>query len=144
MISVYTSNQDSDLAAEFRRWVEAEWGNVDSFFEQNGKVLPAPILALKDGVLVGGLSFTYSSIPGTQEVALWINTLLVAPEYRRMGIGSRLIAAAESCVGLVGANEVYAFTEVAEIYQKHGWCIHSNAGESTVLRKEIPHVQERT
>jgi predicted N-acetyltransferase YhbS len=137
MISVCISSPDSEQVAEFRGWVETEWGKVDSFVEKNGKVLPAPILALKDEALVGGLSFTYSSIPGTQELALWINTLLVAPEFRRMGIGNKLITAAESCVELFGADQLYVFTEIAEIYQKLGWHIHSNIGKSTVLRKEI-------
>jgi ribosomal protein S18 acetylase RimI-like enzyme len=82
------------------------------------------------------LSFTWSSVPGTQDVALWINTVLVAPEFRRMGIGSKLISAAESSVAYAGVDELYVFTELAGMYQKLGWHIHSNAGESTVLTKE--------
>jgi predicted N-acetyltransferase YhbS len=144
MISVCTSHPDSDQVAEFRTWVEAEWSNVDPFEGQNGRVLPAPVLASKDGALVGGLSFTYSSIPGTQDIALWINTLLVAPEHRRMGIGSKLISAAESAVADVGADELYVFTDVASIYQKLDWTIHSNSGKSTVLKKKFVRGQGRT
>lgn len=144
MISVCAFNQNAEKIAEFRKWVEAEWGNVDPFDGRNGRALPTPILALKDGALVGGLSFTYSSIPGTQDDALWINTLLVAPEQRRMGIGSKLISAAESIVVHVGADELYVLTDVASIYQNLGWAIHSNVGKSTVLKKEILRGQGRT
>lgn len=143
MISVCVLNPGSEQVVEFRAWVEAEWGTIDPFDEQDGKVLPAPILALEDGALVGGLTFTYSSIPGAQESALWINTLLVAPRYRLMGIGSKLIAFAESCVGKSGVDQLYVFTEIAPIYQKRGWHIHGSAGTGAVLRRQIVSDQEQ-
>lgn len=134
MISVCTPGPDSALVNEFRKWVEAEWGEVDPF---TGTGVPAPILALKDGSLVGGLSFTCSAIPGTQEMALWINTLLVDPKCRRMGIGSKLITAAERCVKPGGVTELYVFTNIAGIYEKLGWHIHGTTGNHTVLTKNL-------
>lgn len=134
MISVCTPSHDSALVNEFRSWVETEWGEVDPF---TGNDLPSPILALRDGSLVGGLSFTYSCIPGTQEMALWINTLLVAPECRRMGIGSKLIAAAESSGKLAGQAELYVFTDIAGIYEKLGWEIRGTTDNNTVLKKNL-------
>lgn len=131
MISVCISNQDPDQVAEFRTWVEAEWGSVDPFEGRNGRALPVPVLALKDGALVGGLSFTHSSIPGTQDVALWINTLLVAPEQRRKGIGSKLISAADNAAVHVGADVLYVFTD-ARVF------IKSLAGPFTVTLVQAP------
>jgi GNAT superfamily N-acetyltransferase len=137
VITVASVGLDCSFLKEFRKWVDAEWGNVDPFEGVNGSALPPPILALEDETLVGGLSFTHSSIPGTEEIALWLNTLLVAPEYRRRGIGSQLVAAAESSAWHQGLDVLYVFTGVPRIYQKLGWQVYSRAGEHTVLRKRL-------
>jgi len=138
MISVCTANLDSDLLKKFRSWVEAEWGAVDSFHEAHERALPAPLLALHDETLVGGLSFNWSAIPGTQELALWINTLLVAPQFRRRGIGSQLVAAAEDCAERSGVGDLYVYTGIPAIYRKLGWQLIEITGGNTVLKKALP------
>lgn len=137
MISLCMPEADASLLAEFRAWVEAEWGTVDSFVGGADMPLPAPVLALAEGHLVGGLSFTYSKVPGTTDTALWINTLLVAPAFRRKGIASELIRAAERRVALGGIRELYVFTRVAQLYRQLDWCMVGHAAESCILRKEL-------
>lgn len=128
---------NSSLLAEFRAWVESEWGVVDSFEGSEGIPLPPPVLALLGDQLVGGLSFTYSCLPDTTHTALWINTLLVAPAFRRQGIGSELVKAAERSVTLGGSSALYVYTSVAPLYQQLGWCIIGHAAGSCILRKEL-------
>jgi predicted N-acetyltransferase YhbS len=137
IVEMVLSNAAVELIADYRAWVEAEWGAVDSFAGSADLPLPAPILALADGQLVGGLSFTHSCLPDTQETVIWINTLLVAPAFRHQGIGSALIKAAERSVAAGGSSELYVFTSVAPLYQQLGWRIQDHAADGCILRKEL-------
>lgn len=138
MISIVSSNVGSAQLKEFRKWVEAEWCEVDSFEGENGSdALPPPILALDHEKLVGGLSFTYSVIPETCHLVLWINTLLVTPPARGNGIGSKLIQAAEELVARIGIEELYVYTDIPGIYQKLDWEVLGTAGNNEILKKRL-------
>ncbi|WP_197713339.1 hypothetical protein [Moritella yayanosii] len=53
------------------QWIESEWDDVEPLAPiKNGKAIPNPIIALKDGELVGGLVFTRFLSPITKEQAV--------------------------------------------------------------------------
>jgi GNAT superfamily N-acetyltransferase len=123
---------------QFREWVDAQWDEVDPFSGVAGGIsVPSPILAIDDQKLLGGLAFTSSSIPGGEEAGIWVNALLVATEYRRIGIASELVKAAVVEAGRFKLKELFVYTDVPELYQKLSWCVVDGPGESTVLKRVV-------
>lgn len=134
--SIVISTADGKHLEQFREWVENEWGVVDSFEGKVGGVLvPAPIFAVEENVLAGGIGFTSAAKPQSVETVLWINVLLVAPKYRHMGIGSQLVQAAEEVACQLDVKEMYVYTHIPELYQKLDWVLINDIDESVVLKK---------
>lgn len=76
-----------------------------------------------------------SDVPEARTLGWWINTLLVAPKFRRIGIGSRLVQEAERHVAKVGTGELYVYTNVPQLYQKLGWELVKELEQKMILRR---------
>ncbi|MDA1370932.1 MAG: GNAT family N-acetyltransferase [Proteobacteria bacterium] len=138
MYSIINSKTDRLLLKQFREWVEEEWGKVDSNDHNDEDLaIPSPLLAVTDSELLGGLGFTCFSIPGVNKTGLWVNTLLVAPEYRNIGIGEKLVLAAEAEAVRSMERELFVYTDVPGLYQKLGWIIVDDKNESKVLKRVV-------
>lgn len=136
MYSIISSGAGKKHLEQFREWVEKEWGAVDSFSGTvEGFLVPAPILAIDEQELMGGLGFTSSTKPDSEDTGIWVNVLLVASKYRNKGIGSQLIQAAEAAASHIKVKELFVYTDVPAIYQKLDWSIVEEKNESTVLKK---------
>lgn len=98
-------------------------------------MIPDPLLAIEQGALMGGLGFTSFAKPNSECLAVWVNTLYVAPQYRNRGLGSALIHAAESTAQNLGIDELFVYTEIPALYEKLNWRIVDLIQEATVLRK---------
>lgn len=145
MHKIVDSTKAPHLIPRFREWVESEWGNVDSFENSAAGVqLPAPLLALEQQQLLGGLSFTCHAKPNaktktkTKTTGIWINTLYVAPEYRNRGIAAELLEAAQVAATKLSIEELYVFTDLPNIYERRGWKVVRSVKESKVLNKHLP------
>lgn len=124
---------------QLRDWFESEWGRIDPFEGKHpGFEVPRPILALnaqKD--LAGGLAFSSFLRPGGEELALWINALLVAPKHRKMGLASRLVQDAHDRAAGLGVQKLYVSTDVPALYEKLAWRILEETGEDTILVRDL-------
>lgn len=127
------ANFDSEHLQLLHQWFVTEWGEVDEFTaDKDGAALPAPLVALDGGRLCGGLSFTrYQS--GENAAALWVNALLVAPEYRGKGIASDLIAAAAQAALQLGETQLLALTDVPQLYLKQKWSLLKTTKDSNIV-----------
>jgi len=130
MISISSTQPKSQHFIHLQKWFESEWQKP--YIVEKG--IPHPLIALSDGVLVGGLAFTFYSHPEKDEMALWINALYVEPKYRGMGIASRIIKAAEEACD---RTELFAFTDVPDLYEKLGWQKLKAESENVVLWKSL-------
>jgi GNAT superfamily N-acetyltransferase len=85
-------NYRVDELQEFKKMALSEWPNVE-FSKENeaGIIVPKPILAMKNGIIIGGLSYVWYPNPDQGKFALWINTVLVVPSCRNHGVGTALI-----------------------------------------------------
>ena len=121
-----------------------KWGQVDlSETNHPGFLLPSPLLAIdQTQVLVGGLAFSSFAHPKSQQVALWINALLVMPEHRHKGIASRLIDEAEAQAKSGDSRELFVLTDVPDLYQQRGWQMVESAADGKVLTKILPGGQQ--
>lgn len=122
---------------ELQRQLQREWPEIQPS-DLDGNTTPEPLVALTDAnILAGGLAFVAAKSPLNDEPAVWINAVLVAPEYRRQGVASQLIVAAERAASLVGVSSLYALTEVPDLYSKLNWSILRNDGPDFVMALNI-------
>ena len=103
-----------------------------------GSEIPTPILAIDNHeTLAGGLAFTSFSRPGSDVLAVWINALLVVPDYRRMGVATRLVGEAEVEAIRVGCAELFVRTDVPDLYRRLGWRVIETNHPDVVLVKAL-------
>ena len=135
MFSITSSNSAPEKLSKLREWFVAEWGEIDPFEgAHKGFNVPAPILALDRETLIGGLAFTSFSVPGKEEIGLWVNTLFVDPNYRGKGIGKKLIQEAKAEASRTDAETLYVYTDIPKFYQKLEWETMDTTDKNTVLK----------
>ncbi len=133
MMKILAAEPSSELLAQLHQWFEAEWGAVDATCDEG---LPAPLLAVNHaGELAGGLAFSWFTQAG--ETCVWINALLVAPEYRGQGVASKLIQAAERAAIDLNIAKLMVFTNRPTLYQRLGWTQQATHGQDTSLYKTL-------
>lgn len=139
MITVHTSSSAPQFLDQLREWVELEWGEVDPFEGNHAlHAVPAPLVAVDDSdLLVGGIAFTRSLRPDSSELGVWINALLVDPDFRGRGIASELVRAAELEAHRQGVLELLVYTNVPSLYLKLGWSLLKRDNENSVLIKIV-------
>lgn len=132
------------LLTQLREWLEAEWGQVDSFDGNHPDIdVPRPLVAVDEGgSLLGGLVFSSFQIPLSTDVAVWINAVIVSPSQRKNGIASELIQAAEVEAKLRTIAELFVLSEYPGLYEKLGWRFVSldKSRNGTVLTKLLASV----
>jgi GNAT superfamily N-acetyltransferase len=128
-----TKNYQVKELQEFKNMALSEWPNVD-FSKENeaGLIAPKPILAMKNGLIIGGLSYVWYPHPNKNELALWVNTVLVVPSYRNHGVGTALIKF--SIQEQAPESELFVYTTFPILYLKVGWSLVSIDKENHVLK----------
>jgi GNAT superfamily N-acetyltransferase len=137
-------NADSVPAAllhQLREWLEAEWGHIDPFEGNYPEVtIPSPLVAVDEqSSLLGGLIFGSFAKPGSSEIAVWVNAVLISPTQRKKGIASQLLQRAEVEAKRFEISELFVLSEYPELYSKLGWQyvgLDSSRNE-TILTKRL-------
>ncbi|MGF1878360.1 GNAT family N-acetyltransferase [Photobacterium frigidiphilum] len=138
MFLIQEVESDSQHLVTLYQWFESEWDDVEPLTStKDGKVIPSPIIALKDGELVGGLVFTRFLSPMTNEQAVWINAVFIKPENRKQGISSQLINRAEKLVESIGESELLVFAQIPELYSKLTWQVIETHDDHFVLKSAL-------
>lgn len=135
MYSVVSSNCEPLHLEELHKWFFAEWGEMNPLVGSNiNVVVPAPLMALDSSTLIGGLAFIGHPIPDDKNIGLWINALIVAPGYRKKGIGSLLVSAAVAEAKRNNVAELFVYTHIPMLYKSLGWIELSNDGKNFTLK----------
>ena len=122
-------NTDSPYIIELRNMLEQKWRKFSPFEDEKGGVKSPPaIIALKNNILLGGLVFSVWKEEEQSKFDVWINGLIVKPEYRGTGIASKLIREA-----MTKAPLLFTKTDVENLYLKNGWTVHKKDGLDTIL-----------
>ncbi len=138
MVTLVSSTDVPQLIPQFQQWVEDQWGSVQAPAVFPGESdFPTPIFALENDKLLGGLAFTRHIKPDDDSMGVWINALYVSPDHRKRGIAASLIQIAEVEAVKFGIDELYVYTDVPIIYQKHRWEICKTVDDHTVLRRAL-------
>ncbi|MFT6435863.1 MAG: GNAT superfamily N-acetyltransferase [Candidatus Azotimanducaceae bacterium] len=139
MFEIKSAGIHSYDAEVLRARLELEWGNIDPFEGSHANIaVPFPLILLdQQAGLAGGLAFSTFSHPTREVISVWINALLVEPEYRGEGHGSNLVRAAEVEAEKFKLKELFVLTEFPRLYQNLGWSIIKSAGSDCVLVKSM-------
>lgn len=138
MVQIINSHSNSPYLTQLNDWFTAEWGEFNVYnatrFNHN---FPLPLLAIEQDKLLGGLAFTRYKNPQNQNIALWVNALWVAPEHRGKGIAVSLLQSAEQVATQLNETQLFARTNVPQLYQKNAWLELSQDGDDKIMSKII-------
>ncbi len=112
----------AEWAAYLAQWHGREWGHLyeewdatvalREFLAEPSEGIPVTYVAVEGEEVIGSVSVVTGDLPGApEEWNPWVASLIVAPEWRGDGLGSRLIARAVEAARENGASEVWCLTE---------------------------------
>ena len=104
-----------------KKLFESEWepyygdsgpGDAETDLKKSASrtVLPIAVVAIFDGNICGTAALKMESVTTYPDYFPWLAGLLVAPEYRRQGIGEQLIMEIEKLAKQLGYKEIYVGT----------------------------------
>lgn len=138
MFEIIDSEFISPHLTELRDLLSKEWTEFAPFEKlDNGQLVPAPLLVIESNRLIGGLAFSRYKHPNDERLGLWVNAVLILPAYRGNGLASQLIAKASESAKQLNESQLFAYTEVPELYIKQGWEIIKTDGNNNVMQKTI-------
>ena len=125
----------------------SDWDHTEALREFDAQRadgrLPVSLVALEENELLGMVSLIFNDLPGYEHLNPWLASLLVLPEHRKKGAGSRLVCEAERLLVLNQVARAYLFTELASsFFEKLGW--HAiekatcNKHPVVILKKDFP------
>jgi predicted N-acetyltransferase YhbS len=93
----------------------AKWSASDS--------IPAVLVAVDDGELVGSVSLLSSEMKSRPQLTPWLAQLFVTPAARSEGTGAALVEAAIAHVRRCGFSRLYLYTSgtLPQYYARLGW-----------------------
>jgi len=86
--------------------------------------IPTTVVALLGDTLVGSASLLKHDMDSRQDLSPWIASVYVHPDYRRRGIGTRLVQHLEGEAKRLGVERLYLFTpDMRPFYEASGWSV---------------------
>jgi predicted N-acetyltransferase YhbS len=138
-----------DLLPTVAGWIYEEWweGGEDASVGKLTDLLrphlvpgqiPLTLVALQTTIPVGTATLLEHDV-GTEdwaELSPWMAAVYVVPEYRRRGIGARLVEACVAQASTLRVKEIYLLTVGREaFYGRLGWVVIDRAGEKTIMSR---------
>ena len=110
-----------EAIAVLKSLFESEWepyygtsgsgdAETDIKYSANRTELPIAVVAIFDGNICGTAALKMESVTTYPDFFPWLAGLLLAPEYRRQGIGEQLIIEIEKLAKQLGYEEIYVGT----------------------------------
>jgi N-acetylglutamate synthase-like GNAT family acetyltransferase len=84
--------------------------------------IPLTIVAIEDGKAIGSASIKEHDLKTHLELTPWVASVIVHPEYRRRGVGSRIMDRIDQEAVQLGLAKLYLFTpDQEDFYSSLGW-----------------------
>jgi N-acetylglutamate synthase-like GNAT family acetyltransferase len=104
--------------------------------------IPTTVVALLADKLVGSASLIEHDMESRQDLSPWISTVYVHPDYRRRGIGTRLVKHLEGVAERLGFERLYLFTpDMRPFYETFGWSVleetQHRGRPTTIMEKRL-------
>jgi len=120
MVKVLQSDGQAHRLDALLALFKTKWPEFESSL--TGERFPSPLLLLAaSDRLAGGLSFTTALLPDPAMEAVWINAVMVLPEFQRRGFASKLINLGCATANAFGTDRLFVYTDVPDLYIKLGW-----------------------
>jgi GNAT superfamily N-acetyltransferase len=104
--------------------------------------VPFTVLALVDGVPVGGCCVIENDCPHRPQYTPWVAAVFVKPDRRRQGFASLVLQETAKIASRAGIEALYidCLAETAPVYEKNGWVIYEHEvgdKDSVVMRRVL-------
>lgn len=104
--------------------------------------VPTTVIALLEETLIGSASLVEHDMPGREDLSPWVAAVYVRPDYRRQGVGTRLMRHLEALAKDLGIERLYLFTpDMRPFYETLGWVVLEEAvyrgRPTTIMEKEM-------
>lgn len=116
--------ENSQHWLELEKLFQNEWSDflfVDSY--KHDANLPPVLVAIRGNQVIGGLAYSYFKEPHGDSDVIWLNALLVLPEWRGQGIASELINRGIKQASNALQSHLYVYTNVPNLYQSLDWSV---------------------
>jgi GNAT superfamily N-acetyltransferase len=154
IITISTLAEHPDLVPDVVEIAWREWGASQADHERDRWLremeadsrlhapMSAAFVALDGDRAVGVVQLHQFEIDAIRDRSPWVCGMVVLPEYRGGGVGSRLLAALEQFAAGHGIRRLWVFTEhAAGFYERCGWERHGEAvedGEHGIVLTRVP------
>jgi GNAT superfamily N-acetyltransferase len=136
-----------------REWFETEWADYygpggpgdarnDLALYASRKKLPIGLVGFSGGQLCGIAALKPESISTHAHLYPWAAAGLVAPGFRRRGIGAALLSALEHVASELGYSTIYCATSTAiSLLKRGGWvfmeCVRHDGEDVSIYQKAL-------
>lgn len=132
-MTILDLSQEPEHIPTLAEWHHHEWahlnpgGSLENRIERmqgylGSELVPSTFIFKQDEVLAGSAAIIVSDMDSRPELTPWLASVFVAPEFRRQGVGSRLVEHVMSQAWQAGIDRLYLFTpDRADFYQRLGW-----------------------
>ncbi len=96
--------------------------------------IPLSLLALVDGRPAGTVNLIENDDSKRSYLRPWLAALVVAPQFRRAGIGSALVRALCDHAARLDIPELYLGTDIPDFYRRLGAVLVERDGDHHVMR----------
>lgn len=121
-IELVLCRESSPYLVQLELLFQSEWPDFqlcDAYTENAS--LPPVIVAVVNGVVIGGLAYSQFKEPHHSGEVIWINAVFVSADHRGKGIASQLINAGVSQIMTSSQGYLYAYTNAPALYHSLGW-----------------------
>lgn len=132
-MAILNLSEEPEHIPTLAQWHHTEWANLNpgGTLEKRiekmqgylgGDLVPSTFIYKYQGQLAGSAAIVESDMDTWPELTPWLASVYVAPEFRRQGIGSRLVRHVMLKARDAGVDKLYLFTpDRADFYRKLGW-----------------------
>ena len=122
-----------EMVDQLASWLFQEWGkqyydgSIKNIYtalskHMNHNDLPITLIAIRDEELQGTASLRIRELEIRPQYKHWLGSVYVYDDYRRQGIGTRLIQAAVVEATRLGIHDLYLYTrQNTKLYAHLGW-----------------------
>ena len=120
-------------------WIFGEWGHLTEGVtiekvaaklqtHLHPDAIPLTLVASLNQLPVGTASLMFEDMSSRPDLSPWLASVFVLPEYRKQGIGSMLVRAAEDLSKKLSVQKLYLFTpDQEQFYARLGWLVIDHA-----------------
>lgn len=132
-MTIINLSQEPHHIPTLAQWHQAEWANLNPGQTLEHRIekmqnylsnqfVPSTFIYKHEGQLAGSAAIIQSDMDTRPELTPWLASVYVAAEFRRRGIGGKLVEHVMRQAKAAGIAKLYLFTpDQADFYKKLGW-----------------------